>query len=159
VERHEEPRLVVVAIVKPGSEARIRLDLLDALYPHDRTVRVEAYSGALAVFSKLKPKEVVTLMDKYPIRGLVAVREAVEVACSDDPRAAIEEVLKRAASRGLKFAKVEIRARGSLRGRDAERLAERLARELGLLSKPGARARVEVLGRCAVLCVLSMGKR
>ncbi|RLE88509.1 MAG: hypothetical protein DRJ96_00150 [Thermoprotei archaeon] len=155
----EEPRLAAVAIVRPGSEARVKLDLLDALYPHDTSVRVEVYSGALAIFSRLKPGEVRALAERYPIRGLTAVREAAEVACDADPRAAIEALLRRVAEKGLKFARVEVRTRGSLRGRDAEQLVKRIVRELRLLDKLGAKARIEVLGRYAVLCILSKSKR
>lgn len=154
----EEPFLAVVAIVRPGSEKRVRLDLLDALYPHDRSVRVEVYSGALAVFSRLEPARVKALVEGYPIRGLLTVREVLEIARATDPNAAVEAVLRRAAERGLKFSRVEIRTRGSMRERDAKRLVRRIARELGLLDKLGARARVEVLGCRAALCLLSTSR-
>lgn len=146
------PRLALIISVKPGGEARVAVDTMDALYPHDRGVRVEQFRGVLAVYSSLDPGEAAAILNKYPIRGVLAIRRVLLAAEGADPRSSVEALLREAAERGLKFSRLEVRARDG-GSRELERFAREVAARLRLLGRDGIPVRVEVIGSKAALCV------
>jgi len=145
-------RLALMVSVKPGSERRLARDLMDALYPYDRGVHVEPLGGVLAVYSNLEPNDAEMILRNYPIRGILAIRLVVLESEAGDPRSSIEFLLKEAARRGLKFSRLELRSREGGR-RELERYAQEIAKQLGLLGKGGAKARIEVIGSMSALCL------
>lgn len=145
-------RLALVISVKPGTERRVARDLMDALYPHDRNVRVELLKGSLTVYSDLEPSDVEKELSKYPVRGILAIRRVVLEAEAGDPHSSIEALLKEAANRGLRFSRLEVRSREGER-RELEKFAREVAKQMGLLGRDGVKARIEVLGSTSALCL------
>jgi len=144
-------RLALVVSARPGSEKRVARDLMDALYPYDRSVRVEPFGRVLAVYSSLEPDVLVRILRDYPIRGLLAVRRVVLETDAGDPRSSVEVLLRAAADRGFKFSRLELRSPGGNK-RELEKVAASEAARLGLLSREGAKARIVVVGSAALLC-------
>jgi hypothetical protein len=142
---------VLLVSVKPGSEGRVVRDLMDALYPYDRGVRVEPLGGVLAVYSRLEPNDAERILRNYPIRGVLAIRRVLLAADAGDPRSSVEALLREAAERGLRFSRLELRP--SSRARELEGFAVGEAARLGLLSREGARARIVLVGSAALLCL------
>jgi len=142
---------VLLVSVKPGSEGRVVRDLMDALYPYDRGVRVEPLGGVLAVYSRLEPNDAERILRNYPIRGVLAIRRVLLAADAGDPRSSVEALLREAAERGLKFSRLELRP--SSRARELGGFAVGEAARLGLLSREGARARLVLVGSAALLCL------
>jgi len=145
-------KLALLVSVRPGSEKRVARDLMDALYPYDRGVRVEPFGRVLAVYSNLDPDTLARLLRDYPVRGVLAVRRVVLEADAGSARGSLEALLREAANRGFKFSRLELR---SLSGgaRELERFAAGEAKRLGLLSREGVKARVVIAGSAVLLCL------
>jgi len=150
--RVSERRLVLVVSVKPGSERRVARDLMDALYPYDQEVHVEPLGGVLAIYSRLEPNDAERTLRNYPIRGILAMRRVTIESKAEDPRSSIEMLLKEAASRGLRFSRLELRSRKGGR-RELEKYAREIANQLCLLGRGGVKARIEVFGSTSALCI------
>lgn len=146
--------LAAVITVRPGREERVMRDVLDALYPHDQGIRVEKYVGLLAIYSNLNAEQLCELLRRYPIRGLSRVRRVIAVSeGEEDPGRALKSILARAAEVGLKFAWIEVRARGTAEGECLKSVALEFAKRLGVYDRQGLRARVEVLGPRVALTI------
>ena len=147
-----ERRLALIVSVKPGSERRVARDLMDALYSYDQEVHVEPLRGVLAIYSRLEPNDAERKLRNYPIRGMLAIRRVVIESGAEDPRSSIEMLLKEAASCGLRFSRLELRSREG-KGRELEKYAREMAKQLGLLGKEGVKARIMVFGSTSALCL------
>lgn len=139
-----EPRLLIST--DRGRERRVARDLMDALYPHDRGIRLELFEGGLLVHSSLSADHILSLLQQYPVRGLLRVRRVLTFA-EGGLEAAVEELLLQAARSGLRLRAVEVRTGGSIRRRELEGLVASWGQKLGLFSREGVRARVLLLRR------------
>ncbi|MCS7104920.1 MAG: hypothetical protein NZ954_05070 [Thermofilaceae archaeon] len=144
-------KLTLVVSVRAGQERRVRRDLLDALYPYDRSIRIDVIDGLIVVYSSLEHEMLVKLLQEFPIRGILRVRQVLLYAEGDSPEQAVVNLMERAAERGYKLAKLEVRSRGAPR-KTLETLAVEKAKELGLFSREGIKSRILVLGNSSILC-------
>ncbi|MEM1508670.1 MAG: hypothetical protein QXY49_03130 [Thermofilaceae archaeon] len=146
-----EPKLVIS--VKPGSEKRIRLDLLDALYPLDKDLQVDIIRGGLAVYSHLDPDTLCDTLKKFPIRGIVSVKKVIAWVELNETERVAEAIAAKAIAKGFKFSRVEIKSRGSTIARKIEACLKNVLRSKGLLNRNGVAVHVEFLGDLAALTV------
>lgn len=145
----QKPTLVIS--VRVGQEQRVRRDLLDALYPYDRSIRIDVIDGLIAVYSSLEHEVLVRLLRDFPVRGILRVRRVLLYAEGDSPEQAVVNLMERVAGSGYKFAKLEVRSRGASR-KTLETLAKEKAKELGLFNREGIKSRVLILGNSSILC-------
>ncbi|MEM0225521.1 MAG: hypothetical protein QXF46_01445 [Thermofilaceae archaeon] len=138
------PKLLVST--ERGKEKRVARDLMDALYPHDRGVKLELIEGGIVVYSSLGHDHLIDLLQQYPVRGLLRVRRVLASA-EGSLEAAVDELLAQAARLGVKLRNVEARTGGLLDRRKLEELIALRARQLNLTDRNGVRARTVLLRR------------
>lgn len=146
-----EPKLVIS--VKPGSERRIRVDLLDALYPLDKSLQVDIISGGLAVYSRLDPDTLYDALKKFPIRGIVSVKKVIAWVELNEAEHVAEAIAVKAIAKGFKFSRVEVKSRGNTMAREIETCLKYVLRNKGLLNRNGVAVHIELLGELAALTV------
>ncbi len=117
---------------------------MDALYPHDRGLKLEVLEGMILVYSGLGAGELLELLKRYPVRSILRVRRIVAHS-EGGLEEALEELFARAARTGLKVSSVEVRARGLAERRKVEAAARAALRSLGLFDAAGVRARLLLL--------------
>lgn len=149
--RTREPRLVIS--VKPGSEGRVKVDLLDALYPLDRNLQVEIVRGGLAVHSHLDPDTLCDALKRFPIRGVISVKRVIAWVEFTEAGNIAEAIAAKAAAKGVKFSRVEVRSRGNAVARKIEAELKGIFRSKGLLGGKGVAAHVEFLRDVMALAV------
>lgn len=138
-----EPKLLIST--ERGKERSVARDLMDALYPHDRSIELELLEGAVLVRSCLSSDALIELMKGYPVRGLLRVRKVVAHA-EGELEHALEELLRKAACAGLKVRSVEARTGGLVDKRTIEGRAALLVKKIGLYSREGPRVRLLLAG-------------
>ncbi len=146
-----EPRLVIS--VKPGSERRVKLDLLDALYPLDRNLQVEIIRGGLAVHSHLDPDTLYDALKGFPIRGIASVKKVIAWVESAETGNIAEAIAAKAVAKGIRFSRVEVKSRGNAVTRKIEAELKSIFRSKGLLSGEGVAVHVEFLRGIVALAV------
>jgi len=138
-----EPKLLIS--VERGRERRVARDLMDALYPHDRRVRVEELEGALLLYSDVSPEELIRLLSNYPIRGVLRVRRLIAYSEGASVHEAVGDLLRKVSSQNCRLYSVEVRVRGGVDRRCIEGIVRTIGGELGLYGRDGLRARLLVL--------------
>jgi len=135
----------VLIIVNPGKEARIARDVLDALYTYDERLCVKSAKGLLAVFSRLEADEVINLLKKYPIRGVLSVNRIDGYApISGSIEDALTSILEELAEKMGGRINIEIRSRGYFKTEKLRSIIENIANRIGLKKRGGQTVRIEL---------------
>jgi len=138
------PKLLVST--ERGKEKRVARDLMDALYPHDRGVKLELIEGGIVVYSSLSHDHLIGLLQQYPVRGLLRVRRVLASA-EGSLEAVVDELLAQAARLGVKLRSVEARTGGLIDRHMLEELIALRAGQLNLTGRNGVRARTVLVQR------------
>lgn len=146
---HELPHYSTHALrllisVERGRERRVARDLMDALLPHDKGIRLELVEGGVLVYSSLSSDQLLNLLQRYPIRGLLRARKVIALASGDLP-GAVERLLLQVAGSGLKLRAAEVRTHGLVDRREVEQLVLSAGSRLGLFNRNGLRVRIQLL--------------
>lgn len=149
-------RLAVILAVEPGKEKRVRQDILDALYPYDQSVAAETLKGAVAVYSLLEKDEIFSILRRYPIRGVLAVKEVICTVKLQDLNKALANILRCLEHAGLTTLRIEIRTRGTAHAQALKRELEGVLRRLSMQrGKGGKKVHIEVVKDLLALCIVS----
>lgn len=118
-------------------------DLMDALYPYDRSLKLVQLEDTIIVCSKLAASQLHALLQQYPIRGLLRERKVVAHAVGSIEDALIK-LFAEAAQLGLRVRAVEIRAGGLIEKKKVERLARTLLERFKMSDARGLRVKLVI---------------
>lgn len=134
----------MLVTARAGSEARIAIDLADALFPHDPEARpyLTGYPGLILVVTSRDPLALARLIaTRYPIRGLQTLRPLLAWTLAEDPVSSLAGLLE--SSDVPKCRRLRVRVRGA----DVEEGALAKAAERVAKGEGDCVVSVEVLGR------------